>query len=504
MDRPTSVLVIDDDVDVRDYLTEFLTTEGFRVTTAADGEAALAALTEGPRRPALVLLDLRMPGLDGFEVLRRYRMNDQQTPVIALSALGEAETVVRAMKLGASDYLAKPFDVDQLRDALARVLAVASPIATSVELKPERRGRLAPPDYVSASPAMERIWEMVERVAHTDVPILIRGESGVGKEVVARQLHTRSNRNGRPFIKINCAALPAELLESELFGHERGAFTGATSEKPGKFELANTGTIFLDEIGEMHPSLQAKMLQVLQDEEFYRIGGKRPVRVDARVVTATNRALEEEIARGNFREDLYYRLNVVSIAVPPLRERRGDVALLVEHFLKKYGDKYKGGAFSVPPEVMQVFASYAWPGNVRELENMVRRLVVLRDTSLVLEELAGRRPSSSAISTAMSPGSSMAAAPRTSVLAENSEEGSGAAIGSVTSLQPESVSLKAIGRHAAMLAEREAIHRMLQKTNWNKRKAAVLLQISYKALLYKVKECGIIDPREQASTLASG
>src|SRR5256885_584391 len=233
------------------------------------------------------------------------------------------------------------------------------------------------------------------RGAETDVPVLIRGESGVGKEGIARTVHERPPRRGKPFVKINCAALPSELLESELFGHERGAFTGATSEKPGKFELADKGTIFLDEIGEMHPALQAKLLQVLQDEEYYRVGGKRPLRADARVVVATNRVLEDEIARGNFREDLYYRLNVVSVHVPPLRDRKEDVPHLIELFRRKYGSKYKQGAMEFSREVLMRLQDYDYPGNVRELENLVRRLVVLRDERFVLDELKAaqaRRP----------------------------------------------------------------------------------------------------------------
>jgi two-component system response regulator AtoC len=315
---------------------------------------------------------------------------------------------------------------------------------------------------VAVSPAMARVFEMAERVADADVPVLIRGESGVGKEVVARALHERSRRASGPFVKINCAALPSELLESELFGHERGAFTGAHAEKPGKFELADGGTIFLDELGEMAPALQAKLLQVLQDEEFYRVGGKRALRVDARVVVATNRDLEAEIARGQFREDLYYRLNVVSVRVPPLRERREDVIPLVELFARRYGQRYRGEAPQISPEVLQRFLEHDWPGNVRELENMVRRLVVLEDESLVLDELSVRgRP----------------------------------AVEHVPAADAAPGGLKEISRRAAMIAEREAIEQTLKITGWNKRRAAQRLQISYKALLYKIKESGIIDPR---------
>jgi len=319
--------------------------------------------------------------------------------------------------------------------------------------------------FISESRAMRKIFEIVDRVADADVPVLIRGESGVGKEVVAREIHGRSSRATKAFVKINCAAIPAELLESELFGHEKGSFTGAYTEKPGKFELASGGTIFLDELGEMPIALQAKLLQVLQDEEFYRVGGKKRVRVDSRVLVATNRDLEEEIERGRFREDLYYRLNVVSVRVPPLRERTEDIVPLVELFVAKYGERYAAtGPTLIRPEVLQRFMAHSWPGNVRELENMVRRLVVLGDEAMVLDELSVR--------------SAAKDAPARLDVAPLEEEG-----------------LKVIAKRAAMLAERDAIERTLKVTGWNKRKAAQRLKISYKALLYKIKECEILDPR---------
>jgi transcriptional regulator with PAS, ATPase and Fis domain len=391
---------------------------------------------------------------------------------------------------------------------------------------------------ISTSPAMRRARALVERIADTDVPVLLLGESGTGKEVIAREVHARSERRTRPFIKVNCAALPGELLESELFGHERGAFTGATSEKPGKFELADQGTIFLDEIGEMAIRLQAKLLQVLQDEEFFRVGGKKSVRVDSRVVVATNRDLEREIALGNFREDLYYRLNVVAIRLPPLRERMEDVVPLTDHFLKKYGKHYIHGISELPAEVLKAFTGYDWPGNVRELENMVRRLCVLKDPTLVLDELKGGRAPASAPSLptayagneglpppARSPelepvrppsGSSMQVLempPRGGVLVPASGPEVPAPHAAPRYSNPfdipqppppppsmplEEMSLKDIGKRASMLAEREAILVMLQRTAWNKRKAAGKLRISYKALLYKIKECGIVDPRANA------
>ena len=523
LQRPNQVLVIDDDEAAREILVELLGRIGYHAFATADGKAGLEWLAGAAAPPQAVLLDLRMPVLDGFEVLHRYRAEGGTAPVIALSAMDEKEAVVKAMRLGASDYLVKPIEPEELKEAIQRCSASRPPmleepqaapiipavrpsepppvIAAQLRVEPGRRG--VPTEYVASSPAMLSIWDMVDRVAETDVPVLIRGESGVGKEGIARTLHERSPRRGKPFVKINCAALPSELLESELFGHERGAFTGATSEKPGKFELADKGTIFLDEIGEMHPALQAKLLQVLQDEEYYRVGGKRALRADARVVVATNRVLEDEIARGNFREDLYYRLNVVSVLVPPLRDRKEDIPGLIEHFRRKYGSKYRGGAMQFSDDVVRRLLDYDYPGNVRELENLVRRLVVLRDERFVLDELAAaisRRPAmhvphaigsaggslppaNQGLGYSMPPKAVPSAAPHTAPPAP------------VFPMGAETVSLKEIARGAALRAEREAISAMLARTNWNKRKAAVRLQISYKALLYKIKDCGLTDPR---------
>ncbi|RKH13028.1 sigma-54-dependent Fis family transcriptional regulator [Corallococcus praedator] len=554
MDR-IAVLVVDDEESVRTFLSELLGSSGYQVRCASSGSQALEMLSGGSFDA--VLLDVVMPEMSGLEVLRRYRGNGGNAPVIVLSALSGADDAVRALKMGASDYLAKPFGNDELQDVLARALGTRVPerqisapvpaprvMLTSAEAAAEARV------LISTSPAMRRARALVERIADTDVPVLLLGESGTGKEVIAREIHARSQRHGRPFIKVNCAALPGELLESELFGHERGAFTGATAEKPGKFELADQGTIFLDEIGEMAIRLQAKLLQVLQDEEFFRVGGKKSVRVDSRVVVATNRDLEKEIALGNFREDLYYRLNVVAIRLPPLRERREDVVPLTDHFLKKYGKGFMSGVSELPTEVLHAFSDYEWPGNVRELENMVRRLCVLKDPTLVLDEIrGGGRTPASAPSLPTSFGGEdfgpppsrhyedparVFAAPPSQVASSN---GSGVQVlemparGTMTpppvalvsdaspfnAVAPQryanpfdapqpppppppagELSLKDIGKRAAMLAEREAILAMLQRTAWNKRRAAGKLRISYKALLYKIKECGIIDPRASA------
>ncbi|MFY0575378.1 sigma 54-interacting transcriptional regulator [Cystobacter fuscus] len=543
MDR-IAVLVVDDEEQVRTFLAELLGSSGYQVRCASSGAQALEMLSGGSFD--VVLLDVMMPEMSGLDVLRRYRASGGGAPVIVLSALSGADDAMRAMKLGASDYLSKPFGGDELEDALARALgnrlpakqATASAPVIHPAVKDDGSGERI---LISHSPAMRRVRALVERIADTDVPVLLLGESGTGKEVIAREVHARSNRRNRPFIKVNCAALPGELLESELFGHERGAFTGATAEKPGKFELADQGTIFLDEIGEMAIRLQAKLLQVLQDEEFFRVGGKKSVRVDSRVVVATNRDLEREIELGNFREDLFYRLNVVAIRLPALRERPEDVVPLTDHFLKKYGRGFMSGVAELPPEVLRAFTEYEWPGNVRELENMVRRLCVLKDATLVLDELraGGRTPASAPSLPTSYAGDGEVDAPAPTPRAVTPAPLAGVA-SSVQVLEmpargntppvelspgyavtpapvryanpfdapqppppPPSVpeaemSLKEIGKRAAMLAEREAILAMLQRTAWNKRRAAGKLRISYKALLYKIKECGIIDPRAAA------
>ena len=522
MEPANQVLVIDDDEATREILVDLLERVGYHAFAAPDGRSGLEWLAGAAVPPQAVLLDLRMPGIDGFEVLRGYRAQGGVAPVIALSAMDDKQSVVKAMRLGASDYLVKPIEPEELREAIERCSACArtpgadevvavlpqrpDPVPAVVvresgappPIAPTAGSRRGPPaDFVSVSPAMMGIWDMVDRVAETDVPVLIRGESGVGKEGIARALRERSPRRGKPFVKINCAALPSELLESELFGHERGAFTGATSEKPGKFELADKGTIFLDEIGEMHPALQAKLLQVLQDEEYYRVGGKRPLRADARVVVATNRVLEEELTRGNFREDLYYRLNVVSVHVPPLRDRKEDVPHLIEHFTRKYGSKYKNGAMEFSAEVTRRLLEYDYPGNVRELENLVRRLVVLRDERFVLDELKAAQARRPALQTAPQTGSAGGVLPPAGQGAQRPDAPAWQPPASVVPIlgSAETVSLKEIARQAALRAEREVISAMLARTNWNKRKAAARLQISYKALLYKIKDCGLTDPR---------
>ena len=323
--------------------------------------------------------------------------------------------------------------------------------------------------FIYTSEKMHQIKEIIDQVANTDVTVLIQGESGVGKEVVARSIHLNSIRRDKPFIKVNCAALPSELLESELFGYEKGAFTGAYRQKPGRFEMANGGTIFLDEIVEISPSLQAKLLQVLQDREFSRLGGKKDVRVDVRVLAATNRNIEEAVKEGRFREDLYYRLNVVNITIPPLRERKEEIPVFIEYFLDKFGKKYRKEVKPLSDKTLKVFLQYHWLGNVRELENVIQRMIVLGNEAVIIEELTS----------------------------ENMKEP--APIAKAPNLNRKRPSLKEVHREATLKAETEVIGKALKMTNWNRKKAAELLNISYKALLYKIKECGI--DKQRASLL---
>ncbi|MEM7410401.1 MAG: sigma-54 dependent transcriptional regulator [Myxococcota bacterium] len=457
------VLVVDDAEGIRAFLANLLELKGFVVDTAEDGRRALALL-EGGAAPDVIILDVMMPGLDGVETLRRIRDFDAEVPVVMLSVVGKASTIVEAMQLGASDYLNKPFEESELEATLAKVLELRSLEQERAELADQ----VVPTgdQAVWGSDAMRAIRATLEQVADTDVTILIQGESGVGKEIIARTAHDLSTRAEKPFIKVNCAALPAELLESELFGYEKGAFTGAAARKQGKFEMAHRGTIFLDEIGEMSPALQAKLLQVLQDSEFTRLGGNREVKVDVRVVCATNRRLVEMVADGGFREDLYFRLNVVSLEVPPLRERREEVPLLVDVFLRRLAARYGKSVITLSETLVSELDRYPFPGNVRELENLIKRVVILEREDSVIAELRAQPADARS-------GEALAA------LIDGLEASAG------------DLPLREVGRRVALEAEREAIDRVLRFTHWNRKQAARLLGVSYKTLLSKIKDCGL-------------
>ncbi len=472
MVEPYRVLVIDDDAGLRDYLGALASRQGYVVFSVPTGEEALQKLEDA--RPDLVTLDLVLPGIDGLETLRRLKERMPDVPVVMLSGHGQARNIVEAMKLGATDFLRKPFEVEELEVSFQKALEKRA-LREEVE---QLRGRVRSEAELlllsGDQPKMREVREIIEQVAATDITVLVRGESGTGKELVARALHKLSDRRDRPFVKVNCAALPSELLESELFGFERGAFTGAQRRKLGKFEYANKGTIFLDEISEMHPGLQAKLLQVLQDGEFSRLGGESDVRVDTRIIAATNRDLEKAVADGSFREDLFFRLNVVTIHIPPLRERRDAIPLLVEHFLGKYNEQYGKSVEHLGGETFDLFMRHRWSGNVRELENLVKRVVVLGNEQIVVDELNQR----------LGEEASEPEAPSLDMGALGLDLANGKA-----------VDLKAIAKQAAQLAEKRVIERVLDQTRWNRKEAAERLQISYKALLYKMKDNGLNESR---------
>src|SRR5262245_1801072 len=451
-----SILVVDDDSSVRSYLSAFLTSCGYDVECAESGDQAVARVTSG-FVPSLIMLDIVMPGINGIEVLERIKQTNSSIPVIILSAVGQTKTAVDAMKMGAADFLVKPFEEQELELAIENVVEKQKLKEEVKTLKRRLDQYVEQGDMLSTNPRVLRIKEIAKQVADTDVPVLITGESGVGKEILARFIHTHSSRHDKPFVKVNCAALPNDLLESELFGYERGAFTGALNDKPGKFELADKGTLLLDEIGEMTPHLQAKLLHVLQDSEYSRLGAKRTVRVDARVLASTNINLEEAVAKGTFREDLYFRLNVIRLDIPPLRERREDIPVLCNFLLCRYRDRYKSVIDEIEPALMDSFLRYDWPGNVRQLENAVKRYLILPEMNMNLSEMK-----------------------------EQSQSGTAAA---ATPIKPkeDSMSLKDVGTRAAENAEKELVLRVLEETSWNRKQAARRLNICYKALLNKLK-----------------
>ncbi len=376
------ILVADDEPSIRWLLDRLLRQAGHSVTVVEDGAAALAHATAEPFD--LAFLDVRMPGLDGLETLSQLRVVAPETAVIIMTAHGSVRAAVEAMQRGAYDYLTKPFDNDEVRLLVDRALSAKALAREVVELRTGIQEVWEFGALVGKSPSMQEVYKTIGRIAGTDVSVLLRGESGTGKEVVARAIHHYSRRAGKPFVAVSCAAIPATLLESELFGHEKGAFTDAHQRRLGKFELAHGGTIYLDEVGDLSAELQPKLLRVLQEREFERVGGGDSVRVDVRVVAATNRDLETLIRDGRFREDLYYRLKVVTLILPPLRERPEDIPFLVDHFLVKYAGEL--GERAVSAEALDRLAGYAWPGNVRELENVIQHAMVMAGGGVILAE----------------------------------------------------------------------------------------------------------------------
>ena len=369
------ILVVDDDPLMLDFLKEALLRQGYKVDTAEDGEEALRKVEE--EGYDLVITDVKMPGVDGMTVLESVKRDFADTEVVVITAYGTIRNAVEAMKMGAYDYLTKPFSVEEVEVVVQRALERKRLISENIRLKRELEKVQGLRTLVGQSPAMRKVLEMIEMVAPTKATVLIQGESGTGKELVADAIHRLSPRKNGPFVKVNCAAIPESLVESELFGHEKGAFTHAVKRSRGRFEMADGGTLLLDEIGEITPAVQAKLLRVLQDGTFQRVGGEGTLKVDVRVIATTNRDLWKAVQEGKFREDLYYRLQVVPIYIPPLRERKEDIPLLVQHFLKMYGEREGKEGLTVSEKAMDILMDYDWPGNIRELENAVERAVIL-------------------------------------------------------------------------------------------------------------------------------
>ncbi|RME22352.1 MAG: sigma-54-dependent Fis family transcriptional regulator [Deltaproteobacteria bacterium] len=456
-------MVVDDELSIRRVLTAMLTREGYRCDAAASGPEAVRRLEEETYE--LVVTDMRMPGMDGLELLAWCSKNMPGMPVIIITAHGTVDSAVEALKLGAFDYITKPFEQDELHMVIAKALAREE--ASHRALHEDEAGRFA---IIGRTPSMKQVYTLIEKVADSPTTVLISGESGTGKELVARALHDSSRRRDAPFVQVNCGAIPDNLFESELFGYERGAFTGAVSSKPGRFELADGGTIFLDEVGELPLDLQVKLLRVLQDGTFERVGGLRSLHADVRVVAATNRDLLAEVRNGRFREDLFYRLNVIPIRLPPLRDRTEDIPLLVEHFLRKFNDRLGKQVRGVTPEAMAALMAHRWPGNIRELENLMERSVLLADGDMLgPQDLPG--------------------------LGTELFDDAVGAEGDI-----EELGLKDYVRVYTARLERARIQRALEQEGGNVTRASRRLGISRKSLQTKMKEYGLRDPPDPPAT----
>lgn len=451
------ILVIDDEENMRWALQKALTKDGYEVVSAADAQEGIKFIHQ--KQPDLVLSDVKMPGMDGMELLNVIRDESPELPVIMITGFGSVELAVAAMKAGAADFILKPFDIEAVKLSVHRALGVEK-LKEEVRFWRSESAKPAVYGIIGKSKVMLATMELVEQVAPANATVLVTGESGTGKELIAQAIHQLSSRSNQPLIKVNCAAIPENLLESELFGHEKGAFTGAVNRKAGRFERAEGGSIFLDEIGELPLAMQAKLLRVLQEKEIERVGGMETIKVDVRVITATNRDLEQEVREGRFREDLYYRLKVVPILVPPLRERLDDVPELAVYFVQQYARELGKGNLSISPEAMEFLICYNWPGNVRELQNVMERAVILcRGQSIVpdllpLEVLASGEPTI------------------------NRNRGNSAVV-----LPDEGVELEEV--------EKELIRQALEKSGGNQTKAARLLGISRYTLIYRLEKYGI-------------
>jgi len=452
----TRILVADDEQNIRRVLSATLQKEGYDVLTVHDGEEAIARLGDGTIN--VVVTDLKMPKVDGLQVLQYVQGNQPHVPVIVITAHGTVDNAVQALKSGAFDYITKPFEKTDLIATISKAVKTENLARKDIHLPASESSRY---QIIGQTKKMKEVYDIIEKVADTPSTVLITGESGTGKELVAAALHHNSSRKNKPFIRINCAAIPRELMESELFGHEKGAFTGAIGSKPGRFELADGGTLFLDEIAEIPVDMQVKMLRVIQEAEFERVGGIETVRVDVRLVVASNRDLQKEAELGNFREDLYYRLNVVPLRLPSLRERKEDIPLLVDHFIKKFNLKLKREVEGISDQAMNLVVNYDWPGNIRELENVIERTILFAE------------------------GPTMEPGDLPDELVERSNPAPSAAT------MGEDTSMKDIVKQATAELEKDLIAKALQETGGNVTQAAKRLKISRKNLQNKMKEFGL-------------
>lgn len=451
-----SILIVEDKESMARMLKETLEAEGYRAMTAADGPEGIRKIKS--ESPDMVITDLKLPGKDGIHVLKASKDENPLRPVVVMTAYGSVETAVAAMKEGAFEFITKPFNMDHLLMLIKRALENQKLLTENILLREEFSSRLGLPDIIGRSQSIGDVASKVQKAAPTKTTILLIGESGTGKELFARAIHHLSGRKDYPFVPINCAAIPKDLLESELFGYEKGAFTGAEQRKLGKFELAHNGTIFLDEVGELGLGLQAKLLRVIQEGELERIGGEKPVKIDVRLIAASNKNLEQAMEEGSFRDDLFYRLNVFPIRIPPLRERKEDIPLLAEFFMRKYSGELNAGEKEFSEEAMRVLSEYGWKGNVRELGNTIERAIILCDGRTIRPEHVSLSPYQP------SPGT-----------AHQSLEGT----------------LEEVSRKAVREVESERIRIALSDAGGNKSKAAGILKVSYKTLLTKIKEYGI-------------
>jgi two-component system response regulator AtoC len=451
------ILIVENDTAMAEMLSDFLTDKGFVASVAEDGTAALALIER--QGFDIILSDVVMPNMDGIELLRRLRDLKSDAAVIMMSAYGTIDNAVEAMKLGAYDYIAKPFRLDEIILTIGKVQESRMLRDENIRLKRELAGKYTFHDIITKNDAMHKIFQTIKKVSGYSTGVLIMGESGTGKELIARAIHYESSLQAGPFVPVNLAAIPENLLESELFGHVKGAFTDAVRDKPGLFEEAHRGTLFLDEIGELPVSLQVKLLRVLQEGEVRRVGANGSAKVSVRIIAATAKDLEQEMKNGTFRDDLYWRLNVISLKLPPLRERTEDIPLLVEHFIGAFNDKLALSAKGIDREALSILMNYRWPGNIRELENCIERAMILSDSEMI-------KPSD---------------------LPHQIMEGGMPRVSVATTFSPSSLSIK----EATKSIEKRLITDALAETGGNLTRAAKLLEISYRALLYKIKEYNI-------------